>query len=176
MTQKSFEISLRKGTLGEKICREKLEAKGWVVYSPVTEGAHAFDMLAIKDKMRAIAMDVKAKARLNYMPATGINQNHFEIYDAFSRKHNMPFWIIFVDEWERKIYGNSIERLECPFKSPGHGMFPVVKNWKVPIRLWHLNQMIHIADVDEDLVADLEEVSQRAYGYGKERGEAVSKI
>lgn len=166
MTRKSFELSIRKGALGEKIVRERMEAKGWVVYCPVTDGAHAFDLLAIKDKRRALAMDVKAKARLNKIPATGINQSHFETYRDFSQRHQMPFWVIFVDEWQRSIYGNSIEALERPFSSANFGLFPRVEVWKVPIRIWHLEQMINIAPIDDALAAELEEISQRSYGYG----------
>ena len=42
--------SVKKGNVGERIVREYLEAKGLVCYQPVTERAHAFDMLAIREK------------------------------------------------------------------------------------------------------------------------------
>jgi hypothetical protein len=68
MTRRNFDISLRKGALGESIIRSIMEDKGWVVYQPVTEGAHCFDIMAIRDKKTAIAVDVKAKARMNKFP------------------------------------------------------------------------------------------------------------
>ena len=58
MTRPNFEVALKKGAVGETIVRRILEQKGWVVYQPMTDGAHCFDMLSIKDKKSAIAIDV----------------------------------------------------------------------------------------------------------------------
>ena len=92
MTQKNFEIRLKKGEIGEGIVRSLLESKGWIVYCPFTKGAHAFDMIATLNKERAIALDVKAKARMNKYPATGINLDHYEQYKRFSK--TIIFWPI----------------------------------------------------------------------------------
>ena len=75
-----FEKALVKGKIGEDIVRRYLEEKGYVVYKPVTEGAHAFDILAVKDKKTVIIADVKTKARRNYFPDTGINYKHYVEY------------------------------------------------------------------------------------------------
>lgn len=164
MMLKSFEMALKKGVVGEAICRQHLERKGWVVYQPITDGAHAFDMLAIKDKRKAVAIDIKSKARMNRWRATGINQRHFEVYRNFSDKHKMPFWLFFVDECERSIYGNSLSALEQPKIIDGQ-IYPVVKKWRDEIRIWHLDQMIVIGQIDEEMACDLEKLSQRSYQY-----------
>lgn len=164
MTSRNFEIALKKGDIGERIVRAYLEAKGWVVYRPETEGPHCFDMLSIREKRTAIAIDVKAKARLNRYPATGINQKHFEEYFAFSKKHNMPFWLVFVDEMQREVYGNTIEELEKPREIDGR-KYPMVMEWKTPTRIWPLSVMKTISKLTEEHCKELVSVSQRKHEY-----------
>lgn len=165
MISKSFDLALKKGEIGERICRDRLEQKGWVVYQPLTEGAHAFDMMAIKDKRKAIAIDVKAKARLNFWRATGIDQKHFEVYRSFSDSHRMPFWIFFVDEYERKIYGNEISKLEESKHIDGNQWPKVMVFRNKQTRLWHLDSMILLCEIDGQIAAQLAEASQRSYAY-----------
>lgn len=165
MMSKSFDLALKKGEIGEQVCRQRLEQKGWVVYRPVTDGAHAFDMMAIKDKSKAIAIDVKAKARMNHWRATGIDQRHFDVYSAFSDKHQMPFWIFFVDEYEQKIYGNEISKLEEPRHIDGN-LWPKVMVFRnKQTRLWHLDSMILLCEIDDQIARQLAEASQRSYAY-----------
>ena len=161
MIRKSFEIALKKGEVGEQIARNILEGKGWVVYQPVTAGPHCFDMVAIKDKRSAIALDVKAKARMNYYPATGIDQKHFEEYQNFSNKHQMPFWLVFVDEMQKTVYGNSLDQLEKPLVI-GKVQYPKRVGAQ---RIWPLCAMKHIATLDCDSVAKLLEYNQRTHAY-----------
>ena len=167
MTRPSFEQALVKGAMGERIVRAVLEGAGWVVYQPMTEGAHAFDMLSIKDKDRAIAIDVKAKARMTYYHATGVNLKHFEQYKAFSERHNMPFWIIFVDEGMGAIYGNEIAELEQERRSEDGRVYPITKTDKYgkQQRLWALEGMRTIRTLSEEEINYLKHVSQRNYEY-----------
>ena len=41
-------IQVKKGNIGEKIVRNYLEKKGFIVYEPKTNGSHPFDKIAIK--------------------------------------------------------------------------------------------------------------------------------
>lgn len=166
MTQRSFDVALQKGAVGEGVVRRILEARGWVVYQPMTEGAHHFDMLCIKNKRAAIAVDIKAKARMNKYPATGVNQAHFEEYKRFSDRHLMPFWIVFVDEGQRAIYGNAIEELEKA-RTEGGISYPWVMTPRAgkPLRLWPLSAMLPIASISEEDVHSLTALNQRSYGY-----------
>ncbi len=165
MTQQSFDMAMRKGFLGEDIVKRLFERKGWVVYSPETKGAHQFDILAIKDKDSAVAVDVKTKASMNWYPATGVNQKHFEEYQRFSNKHSMPFWLVFVDEKLKKVYGNTLSELEKPRQVAGN-VYPLVKTFGgVKIRLWPLEAMIPIALIENDVATILMSLSQRSYDY-----------
>lgn len=163
-----FEVAKRKGTIGEEICRRYLEKWGWVVYKAITEGPHAFDMLAIKDKHQVVAVEVKTKARLNKWPATGVDQKDFELYWRLSTQHNMPFWLFFVDEYEGLIYGNSLSELERPVVVGGH-TYPMVLQLKRPIRIWHLSSMMTFGMLSEEEMAELKRYNQRAYGYAPVR-------
>lgn len=167
MTRKSFEVALQKGAVGEAIIRQHLEAKGWVVYQPITEGAHCFDMLGIFQKKSAVAFDVKAKARMNKYPCTGVNQTHFEEYQRFSERHAMPFWIVFVDEGMREIYGNTIQELERPRSIAGidYPWQMRARSGKV-LRLWPLAAMKRIAVLSDDYASALSALNQRSYEYG----------
>ena len=170
MISRSFSIALKKGAVGERIVRGLLEKNGWVVYQPITNGAHCFDMLSIKDKKKAIAIDVKAKARMNKWPATGVNERHFLEYKAFSETHNMPFWIFFVDELLGKIYGNELKELEVPIEVEGE-MYPKTIQWpgnSPAIRYWSLASMKLLADISEEEMKELSSYNQRSHGYNLE--------
>ena len=164
MTHRNFETAMQKGEVGERIVQALLERKGWIVYRPETSGAHCFDMLCIKDKRIATAFDVKAKSRMNKFPATGVNQKHFEEYKRFSDRHLMEFWIVFVDEGQRTIYGNSLQRLEIERVVDGKS-YPWVMPVSGGIRLWPLEAMRHIARLDDDSVRDLTRFNQRSHEY-----------
>lgn len=163
MIRKSFELAMQKGRIGEVYVKNWLERKGYIVYMPATNGAHAFDMMAIKDKAKCVALDIKCKARMNKFNATGINQNHFETYKAFQDKHNMPFWLVFVDEAEKLVYGNAIHTLEKGHRAKD-GQYPMLISGG-KIRLWSLEQMIYICNLDDAVAAELAGLSQRNYAY-----------
>ncbi len=166
MTRKSFSAANSKGQLGERIVKGILERKGFIVYRPETDGSHAFDILAIKDKRRCIAIDVKAKARRTAFPDTGINQRHFEVYQQFSLRHLMPFWLFFVDESMLEIYGNTLDELEKPRTVAGR-KYPMVSKtaFGVDIRYWPLEAMIKIDNLNCSQTIDLMQMSQRSYEY-----------
>lgn len=167
MILKSFEVSLMKGRYGEEIVRRYLEAKGYVVYNPVTDGAHAFDILAIKDKSKCIAIDVKAKSRRTKYPDTGINQKHLECYELFSKTHNMQFWLFFVDEFLGTIYGNTLSelseiRMENGIKYP---LYWQSHNGGADIVYWPLSAMKTVHVLTDKEKRELADLSQRNYDY-----------
>lgn len=162
-TVRSFEVALRKGAIGEEMVRPYLEAKGYVVCRPVTEGAHAFDGLAIRNKKHCIAYDVKAKARMNKWPATGVNVSHFLTYWEFSQNHNMPFWLFFVDEMLGQIYGNEISKLEERRSIDGVD-YPFVLNTRTDqIRIWPLEAMLKVSDLSDEQKSALAACNQRTH-------------
>lgn len=157
--------SVKKGAVGESIVRGILESKGWTVYQPMTDGAHCFDMLSIRDKRTAIALDVKAKARFNKWPATGVDLKHFNEYMRFSQKHNMPFWIVFVDEQMLSIYGETLNELEKLRTVDGKNYPFNLSTQKAVIRVWPISAMRPIAKLDEVQARDLSEFNQRSYEF-----------
>jgi hypothetical protein len=170
MTQQSFDFHRQKGEYAERIIKTMLESKGYVVYMPCTDGAHAFDIMAIKDKSCCVALDIKAKARMNNLLATGVNQSSYDTYKEFSHRHNMPFWIVFVDEMEKRIYGNTIDELDKDYEDL-QSNYPAKYPRKIQTRfgkqivLWHLGQMKHISELPDDDAIRLMEMSKRSYDY-----------
>jgi hypothetical protein len=164
-TSRSFDLALAKGEYGEQIVRRILERKGFVVYKPATEGAHAFDVMAIKDKSRCIAMDVKAKSRRNKYADTGINIKHFQTYKSFSDTHSMPFWVVFVDEMIGKIYGNTLEQLSKPVEREGIKYPYTFDDPYGGTIYWHLDSMLQIYTLSESDKSNLVLLSQRNHEY-----------
>ena len=162
----NFEVCKQKGEAAEEIIKQKLEKKGWVVYQPITAGSHCFDMLCMKNKTEVIAIDVKSKARMNKFPATGIDYEDFLEYKKFSEKHLIDFWVIFVDEFEKLIYGNTIVELE-KLRTENGKNYPFMMETKrgVKIRLWPLSAMLKIADLDDKQSENLKCLNQRNYNH-----------
>jgi hypothetical protein len=152
--QKSFEVSLKKGEIGEQIIREILENQGWVVYMPFTKDrAHYFDMLATQNKERVIAIDVKTKARFNKWPAQGINVRSYNEYMKFVSDTGVPFYIVFIDDKCGDIHAKDITKLKDP-------IFPNDK-----VIAWDINQMKHLGNIGEEKIQELSKYDQRNYDY-----------
>lgn len=160
-------IQFRKGNLGEKFVRERLERAGYIVYCPVTDGAHAFDMMAINKKLTTIALDIKTKAHRTRFPDTGVDRKHFDIYQKFSIEHRMPFFLFFVDENAKKIYGNRLDLLE-QYSTVGNRAYPRDekdgRSGKI-IRYWPVNRMTVWAEITDLEAQELRDMSQRNYEY-----------
>ncbi len=107
---------VKKGNLGEEIVEAYLRDKGFIIYRPIEEqGAHLCDRFcATPDKGCIVIADIKTKARRTHYPDTGFNISHYKQYKAVSCKYNIHVFIYFVDECEKKIYGNTLEELEKP--------------------------------------------------------------
>lgn len=154
---------VKKGNYGEKLARKYLESQGFVVYTPVTKGAHAFDKLAVKDKRQAIIAECKTKTRRRYYEDTGINIKHYQEYRYISEKHNLPVFIFFIDEHLGEIYGGFLKELdrktivqgkEYPSEEKGIRYFPLE------------NMRRNIAKLSESDCEYLKQHSQRNYSYG----------
>lgn len=154
MKQKSFDIALKKGEIGERIIREYLENKGWIVYIPFTKHkAHYFDILATKNKEKAIAIDVKTKARLNKWDAQGIDTRHYNQYMSFLKNHNVPFYICFIDDKSGDVHVAELDKLKEPIQ---------VNKF---IIAWNVSQMSLLMNIGEELINELSKYDQRNYDY-----------
>lgn len=156
----------KKGVFGENIVREYLESNGWIVYEPITDKAHAFDKLCIKDKINIVIAEVKTKARMNKFNATGIDVRHYKEYCNIKDKYNIPIFIFFVDEYTKAIYGNKLSELQKEYKAKD-GIYPKyidTRNNK-RIILFSLEIMKHIYNLTDNEVEYLKKESSRNYNY-----------
>ena len=151
----NFNTALKKGELGEKIIREKLEEEGWIVYFPFTKDKpHYFDMLATKEKEKVIAIDVKTKARLNITPAQGIDKKQYDQYIRFAKSMNVPFWIVFVDEMTGDVHTAELMKLENPISIRGG-----------KIIAWRTDDMKKIMELTDSQKELLQSYNQRNYEF-----------
>jgi len=151
----------KKGAVGERIVKTFLESKGFCCYLPATEGAHAFDFLAIKDKKQCIALDVKSKARRNYYADTGIDIRHFNTYKDFAVRHNMRFFLCFIDEMIGKAYGNWLHLLQEE-KEVGGKRYPSLEYQIIyfPLASMRLVKILNDSEINE-----LKNYSTRTHDY-----------
>lgn len=152
----------RKGKVGEDIVRKYLENKGWIIYEPKTDGPHAFDKVAIKDKKWMTLLEVKTKARRNYYNDTGIDIRHYEEYKEISEKYNMPIFLFFVDEMLGKVYGNKLSYLEEEIKTEDGLNYPLKQKGIV---YFPLERMKPIAILDTKQVLEIKHLNTRNYEY-----------
>ena len=171
MAEQNFDLSFKKGSVGERVVQRFLEKKGFVVYKAITQGAHAFDMLAIKGKKKLIVAEVKSKARRNFYPDTGINYRHYQEYKRIAENHNLPIFIFFVDEMMGKVYGNVLSVLEEPCQVKHNGKilsYPIVSGGIIYFPLCKMKQ---VATLDESTIGELRNLSQRSYDYDEPQNE-----
>ena len=155
--------SVKKGNIGERIVRQYLEKKGLVCYQPVTEGAHAFDMLAIHDKKQMVIAEVKSKALLNRWRATGFPQKNYEEYRHIQKKYGIPVFIFFVDEHMGKIYGNTLEELDKEIFREGARFPMLIQNGTT--RIFHFDSMKLVHDLTDAECEELKQYTRRSYKY-----------
>lgn len=152
--RKSFEVALKKGEMGEDIIRAYLEQKGWIVYFPFTKDKpHYFDMLATFNKEKAIAVDVKTKARLNNWAAQGINKASYQQYMNFVEKTKIPFYIVFVDDKTGDVHSADLTTLQNP-------IYPTPF-----IIAWYLAEMKYLFNIGQEKINELSRYDQRNYEY-----------
>lgn len=158
-------VQVKKGDLGERIVRDTLESKGYVVYKSVTEKAHAFDFLAVKDKKVFVIAEVKSKARFNKYEATGIDVKHYNEYRYIFENQNIDVVLFFVDEHpkEERIYCQSLsvlmqEKIIAGVKYPN----TQIASGKI---IFSLSDMITVCKLLPDQLAELKKYSSRNYEY-----------
>lgn len=156
---------VKKGNVGEKVIKIFLERKGFIIYKPETEGKHAFDMLAVKDKKQIIIAEVKSYPRRNYYADTGLNLNHYREYKNIIDTYHFPIFLFFIDEMKGEIYGNWLTRLEEPYKA-GKLTYPLIQSGTTGKRIYFpLCHMISIGKLSDEEVKALKEYSTRKYEY-----------
>jgi len=157
--------TVKKGNLGEQIVKETLENSGYVIYKCITEKAHAFDFLAVKNKQVFMIAEVKSKARFNNFEATGIDVKHYNEYLFILDNQNIDVMLFFVDEHpkEERVYCQSLNILkqEKDINGIRYPNFNISKG-KV---LFTLSDMITVCKLTEDQINKLKKYSSRNYIY-----------
>lgn len=108
MVKNISEYNFEKGDIGEKLVRRALRQKGYMLATFEPGQAHPCDNIVSKWDMQFRALDIKTYPRRSFFPDTGINYSHYEKYI----KSLNVFYLIFVDEIEKKVYGNKLEELD----------------------------------------------------------------
>jgi len=101
------EYNFEKGDIGEELVRRALRKKNYMLAFFEPGQAHPCDNIVTKWNMEFRALDIKTYPRRFYYPDTGINYSHYLKYI----KIKDPFYLIFVDDIEKKVYGNSLFEL-----------------------------------------------------------------
>lgn len=156
-------ISVKKGNIGERIVQNYLEHRGYVVYKAITEGAHAFDFMAVKGKDTIKIAEVKAKARMDNMH-TGINLSNYKEYITVLDKYKMDTFIFFVDEKEKRVYGNYISTLRTEVVVD-NVKFPYLRKLqkdKKDVMFFHVATMKDVVRLTEEEVSELKEYTRRS--------------
>jgi len=159
-------ITVKKGNIGEDIVRDFLIGKGFIPYIPEVDGAHPFDKLcASKDKKTVFIAEVKAKARRNYYPDTGIDIRSFNDYMNIKNKYNINIFIFFVDEMEKRIYGNWLSILTKRRKIKHKNKLIDYPKEEGGIIYFPIEVMKYISNLTEEQINILKETSTRNYKY-----------
>lgn len=158
-------IQVKKGNLGEEIVLKKLEEKGYIVYKSITEKAHAFDFLAVKDKKVFIIAEVKSKARFNKFEATGIDIKSFEEYKYIYENQKIDIVLFFVDEHpkEERIYCQKLSIL-MQEKIINEIQYPNFNISKGKI-LFSLSDMKELCKLTKEQLNELKKYSSRSHEY-----------
>ena len=138
-----FQRNLNKGLVGEQIIQQQLEKEGWVVYFPFDKTkAHLFDMLSTTLNADCMACDVKTKRALRLQDNfyTGFNVKHFDRYQQFAAKNQVPFYVYFVDDVYETIHRVDLRNLE-----PGRAI-----GSNAHIYIWPMDKMEFVRKLTTD--------------------------
>ena len=140
---------VKKGNIGEKYAREFLEQKGFIVYKPVSDGAHKIDFFAHNGtNKRVVAIEAKAKKRMAKFTKTGFNTSNLIHYKEIEKRHSIPTFIYFVDEFEGCVYGQWLSKLSDGCE-------------KGCVTVWELSEMEFIRWLTAEEIKELKECSNK---------------
>lgn len=162
-------LTVKKGNLGESIVKNYLEKKGYVVYKSISDLAHAFDFLIVKDKKIILIAEVKTKARMNKYNSTGINLKHYNEYIYIQEKYNINIILFFVDEHpkEKRVYYQTLKNLSLERVVKESGKLIKYPNCEIikGVILFSLIDMEEVCKLSDNQINDLKKYSSRSYGY-----------
>lgn len=170
-------LRTEKGHLGEDIIKNLLikSPKVAALYQPADiTTAHPFDLIVDLVGGNQILVDVKTYASRSLYRDTGINISHKEMYLQKQREYRKPFFIIFVDDLERRIYGGYLNNLLVPYTTdPRRGErgrssidYPSIETCGNGKKIYFsLDSMTHLAQLSDYNIKVLSTFSTGAYRY-----------
>jgi hypothetical protein len=103
----------KQGTAGEDIARRYLIRNRYLPFVPGFEGSHPIDFITIKPGENSlIAIDAKTYPRRYVAEQTGIDTADYFTYKSFEKALKLKVYLMFVDPFERAIYGAYLSQLE----------------------------------------------------------------
>lgn len=159
---------VKKGDIGEELVEKFLMKQGYALYDSIYKNsAHPCDRMAYSFKTHIITLlDVKTKPRRTYYPDTGINLNHFHVYNNLNKSN--PFYLFFVDELSKEIYGNYLSVLaEERYITHNNKVlkYPLIQN---NIIYFPLVAMKFVCKIDANTINSIKKHSTRNNDYNKE--------
>ena len=111
----------RKGDAGEQIVHRYLATKGYKPYCQALDGPYPFDCIAYSEQdTRLVIVEVKTYPRRYAYADTGIDLSDWSKYQSIATSNPLAFCLMFVDKFERAIYGADLRKL----KVDRHGTGP----------------------------------------------------
>jgi len=149
---------VKKGSIGERIVNEILTRMDYIVYRPITDGAHKVDFFAHKigtDK-NIVAVEAKAKRRMAKYTQTGFNYSNFLHYKELYDKNGIDTYVFFIDNFEGGVYGAWLSELGEGSRFNGRG---------TDVNLWNLKLMRPIRKLTPAEIEELSRYTKECYSY-----------
>ena len=104
---------VKKGDKGEEIVTDMLDKQGYIIYKPITDGAHVIDRFSCKKNQiwELSAVEIKTKKRMWKYEKTGFDINAYYNYTNLKERNNMDTHVYFVDDFEEYIYSAWLSQL-----------------------------------------------------------------
>lgn len=167
-----FDKSLRKGDLGEEIVKTILRDNGYVLYTVDNEGSHPFDIMAVDiESHRLVVVEVKTIPRRNLYEDNGLKLTSWKKYTRWYKETGIDFFLIFVDEMTREVYGNTLQILSEHYYDRTSGLYyPLVYKDRFGFSsndmiYLHLNKCKPFGNISDEDASKMRGLSQRKHGY-----------
>lgn len=160
--------TLKKGTIGEMLCKKWLEEEhGFSVFTTDTKLPHDVDLIATKKGKEFFFCEVKTKCARQHFPDTGFDKSDYEHYRKIAKKHNVEIFLFFVDECGCTIYGQWLSELEKEYTvSYNHQsiLYPwfQTSSWG-EIVYFATDSMKTISEIEEDICFDIQQLTKSNY-------------
>lgn len=122
----------RRGTVGEDIAKAFFVRRGCTPFGPVVDGSHPIDLTLLTPKGDVVLVDVKTYPRRYVRPETGIDLPDWHTYQHLAERNpGVTVYLLFVDPFERAMYGGAITSLVDHAREEGSKVYFPLKALRV---------------------------------------------